>query len=69
MTSESVEPLLDPAADPGCGFGLGGPDVAVVELGLQGGPERLGGGVIPSDPGPSHRLQQTEIATQVGDLG
>ena len=68
MASESVEPLLDPVADSGYCVGLGGPDVAVVELGLQGGPERLGGGVVPADPGPSHRPQQTEIATQVGDL-
>ena len=55
MTSESVEPLLDPAADTGYCFRLGGPDVAVAELGLQGGPERLGGGVVPAEPGPLAR--------------
>jgi hypothetical protein len=33
--------FLDPAPGGGHGFGLGGPKVTVVELGLEGRPERL----------------------------
>jgi hypothetical protein len=68
VASATVEAFLDPAADGDLGFGLGGPGPSVVELGLQGGPERFGCGVVPTDPGPADRLQQSQIAAQRGDL-
>ncbi len=60
--------FVPPAADGEPGRGFGGPVVAVVKLGFEGGPERLSGSVIPAHPGPTDRLEQAETGAQFGDL-
>jgi len=45
--SAAVVAVLDPGSDGEFGAGLGGPDAAVVELGLQRREERFGHRVIP----------------------
>lgn len=45
VASQSLVAFSDPGSEGDSGFGLGWPIVAVVELGLQRGPERFGHGV------------------------
>src|SRR5690625_5536095 len=57
----TVVVYLDPTGDLASGLGPSRPEAAVVELGLQRGPERLGHRVVPAPPGPPHRLQNPEL--------
>src|SRR5699024_5956289 len=52
---------LDPTGDLAAGLGPSRPEAAVVELGLQRGPERLGHRVVEADSGASHGLQNPKL--------
>lgn len=57
VPTATVVTVFDPGADLEPRNHSGGPDPAVVELGFQGGEERLSHHVIPADPGdPSTRV-------------
>ncbi len=54
VAPSTVVAFLDPASGRRPGRGFGAPVVPVVELGLQGRPERFCGGVVPARAGASH---------------
>jgi hypothetical protein len=59
----------DPGGDGGHGVGPGGEPVAVDELTLQAGPERLGGAVVEARGHPACRLADTELVAELPVLG
>src|SRR5450830_1302913 len=69
MASGAVVAFLDPACGGDLRFGSGGPVVAVVELGLERRPERLGGRVVPAHSGASHGAHHAQVLCHLSDLG
>lgn len=63
-----VVAVLDSGPDSEAGFGPGWPVPALVELGLQSGPERFRGGVVPAHAGAYRRAQHGQIGANVGNL-
>lgn len=55
-------------ADRQAGFGSGAERPAVDEFFLQRGEERLGGGVVPTHSGMTHRLQDAVTFAEFGVL-
>ena len=68
MSTSTVVTVFDPLADFEASALLCWPHASVVELGLQGGEERLGHGVIPAHPGVAHGASEAVGVRESGDL-
>ena len=63
MASAGVVPAVDPGGDVAAGLLAGAVAAPVEEFFLQGGEERLGGGVVQGAAGASHGLDDAEALT------
>jgi hypothetical protein len=60
VTPSAVVAFPHPASGGGLGLGFGGPAMAVMELGFEGRPERLRGGIVPAPVRPMERSTPNE---------